>query len=266
MKFSIVTNAFNQGAFLRRCIESILGQPFKDIEYIIIDPGSTDETPLILEEYEALSDPRLTIVREKDDGPADGLNKGFERATGDWFFYINADDFLLEDGLELARRAIERHPDADCVYGDGVMTDAHGKVTRRIISSPFSALRYVTGRTEMLQQATFYKAESFRKIGGFNAANKTCWDGEILFDMDRAGMKICKFNGYIGAFVIHPDSISGSKRLLGQFQGDMRRMEQIYFGGPAPQRSEPRRLATKCLDRLCQPRRTIIRMADMLGR
>src|SRR5690606_32680838 len=127
MKFSIVTNAYNQGKFLRRALESVLRGGYSNLEYIVIDPGSTDETPEILREYESRHDHRLTIISERDNGPADGLNKGFERATGDWFCYLNADDFYLPGGLVQAAAAISAYPEADCLYGDGYITDAFGK-------------------------------------------------------------------------------------------------------------------------------------------
>ena len=173
MKFSIVTNAYNQGRFLRRCMESILRQSYQDIQYIVVEPGSTDETPEILSEYEAKNDPRLVIIREKDEGPADGLNKGFSQATGDWFAYMNADDFFLEGALEQAASAIEANPETDCIFGDGYLTDAIGQPSRRVISTDFDARSFVWGRALVLQQSTFWKAESFRQVGGFNIDNRT---------------------------------------------------------------------------------------------
>ena len=95
MKISIVTNAYNQGEFLRRCLTSVLESNDTNLEYIVVDPGSTDQTSQILSDFESKGDPRLKVIREPDDGPADGLNKGFSHATGDWLIYLNADDFFL---------------------------------------------------------------------------------------------------------------------------------------------------------------------------
>ncbi|PRX09055.1 UNVERIFIED_ORG: glycosyltransferase involved in cell wall biosynthesis [Martelella mediterranea] len=264
MKFSIVTNAFNQGQFLRRCIESIIRQSYNDIEYIIIDPGSTDETPAILEEYEALDDPRITIVREKDNGPADGLNKGFAQATGDWFAYLNADDFLLEGALEEAASAIERNPQADCIYGDGYMTDAAGKPTRRVLSTSFSARSFVRGRSLVLQQSTFWKAESFRSVGGFNVENRTSWDAELLLDMSLAGMQLVHVPRFWSAFVIHSESITGSQRHAALSKQNHQRMFRKVTGRDRTENDLKRRRLYQKLDMFLKPVTTYTKISDRL--
>jgi glycosyltransferase involved in cell wall biosynthesis len=95
MKFSIVTISYNQGKYLRECIESVLNQQEDaDIEYIVVDPGSIDESKEIINSYK-----QIIKVFELDKGPADGLNKGFQLATGDYFGFINADDYLLPGAI-----------------------------------------------------------------------------------------------------------------------------------------------------------------------
>lgn len=266
MKVSVVTNAYNQGRFLRRCMESVLRSPGVALEYIVIDPGSTDGTAEILAEYERRGDPRLTILRAPDKGPADGLNKGFARACGEWFLYLNADDFLLPGGLARGISAIAAHPQADCVYGDGYLADARGRALRRVISTPFTARRFAQGRAVILQQSTFYKATSFRKVGGFNLANTANWDGELLVDMAQAGMELVHVAGLWSAFVIHPDSITGSQRLAETYARNFDRMFLSVTGRPrsALDRAHSRLLQT--VDRLLQPRATLARIADIAGR
>lgn len=265
MKISIVTNAFNQGPFLRRCMESVLRQSYGDIEYIVVDPGSTDETPEILAEYEAKGDPRLVILREPDEGPADGLNKGFQRATGDWFAYMNADDFFLENALQEAADAIARYPNADCVYGDGYMTDAEARPTRRVISTPFTAHNFVWGRAIVLQQSTFWKAESFWKVGGFNVDNKTSWDAEILLDMDLAGMELRHVPGYWSAFVIHPASITGSQRHAALSKVNHERMFRKVMGRDRTEADMKRRKLYSRADLLLQGNVTLAKIMDKMN-
>ncbi|WP_319518087.1 glycosyltransferase family 2 protein [uncultured Martelella sp.] len=265
MKISIVTNALNQGRFLRRCMESVLEQSYRNIEYIVIDPGSTDETAEILAEYEAKGDPRLIVLREKDNGPADGLNKGFERATGDWFAYMNADDFFLEGALEQAAAAIGRMPDADCIYGDGYMTDAHGKATRRVISTPFTARSFVNGRALVLQQSTFWKADSFRRIGGFNVDNRTSWDAELLLDMSLSGMSLRHVPGDWSAFVIHPESITGSQRHAALSRQNHERMFRKVMGRDRTDADMKARRLRQRLDMIIHPDATLSRIRDKIN-
>ena len=87
MKFSIVTISYNQGRYLKQCIESVLSQKNVDIEYIIVDPGSSDNSREIINSYK-----EIKKIYKKDKGPADGLNNGFKIATGDFFGFINSPD------------------------------------------------------------------------------------------------------------------------------------------------------------------------------
>ena len=85
---SIITPSYNQAKYIRETIESVLNQDYPNIEYIVIDGGSTDETLEILEEYKG----KLTYISEKDDGQSDAINKGFKMAKGDILAWINSDD------------------------------------------------------------------------------------------------------------------------------------------------------------------------------
>ncbi len=102
MKVSIVTISFNQAEFLERAMRSVLTQDYPDVEYIVVDPGSTDGSRALI----TAQGSRIKAILEKDNGPADGLNKGFASATGEIFGYINADDALTA----------RRHPPGRCCF------------------------------------------------------------------------------------------------------------------------------------------------------
>ena len=108
MKFSIVTISFNQARFLERAIVSVIEQKGVELEYIVVDPGSTDGSRDIIERHRDLI---AHVVFEKDKGPADGLNKGFSHATGSIYGYLNADD-VLEFGSSAQGCGIFRTPAA----------------------------------------------------------------------------------------------------------------------------------------------------------
>ena len=103
--FSIVTISFNQEIYLKNCIESILNQSFKDFEYIIQDPGSTDNSRSIINSYR--HDSRIRIYFEEDNSPSDGLNKGFAKASGKFYLFLNSDDVLMQNTLEVLYEIIK---------------------------------------------------------------------------------------------------------------------------------------------------------------
>lgn len=227
MKVSVVTLSFNQGAFLERAICSVLGQDHDDIEYIVVDPGSTDGSRDVIARWRH----RITkVIEEPDRGPADGLNKGFAAATGDIHAYLNADDVLLPGAIREAVATFERHPDAGIVAGHGFIVDADGKAIRRFRSAPFTPRRFVFGAGVVMQQSTFFRASAFRATDGFNVENRTSWDAELLLDMALAGVRIRVVEGYWSLFTIHADSISGSQRRADESFANHRRYFRRVMG------------------------------------
>jgi len=209
MKVSIVTISFNQADFLERAIKSVVEQDHDDIEYIVVDPGSTDGSRDIIEKYK---DKITTAILDPDDGPADGLNKGFAAATGDILAYINADDALLPGALKSVVKYFENNPSTDVVTGHGFIIDGDGKVIRRFFSAPFNLWRFAYGHSVVIQQSTFFKKSAYDKVGGFNLENNTSWDAELLLEMAMNGARVRMASGFWSFFTVHPASITGSQR------------------------------------------------------
>lgn len=230
MKISIVTISFNQAEFLERTIQSVLLQEGVDIEYIIVDPGSTDGSRDIIERYR---DRISHIIYEKDNGPADGLNRGFARATGDVFSYLNSDDEFIPGAFQKAAAEFAAHPEMDVIYANGQFVDGSGKLIRGAVSSKYmNPVLYSLGAAVVIQQATFIKASAFRNAGGFNILNKTCWDGELLLDIAIKGGKFRRVWDVWGLFRIHGGSITGSGRLHQAYLADQRRLFEKARGRP----------------------------------
>jgi glycosyltransferase involved in cell wall biosynthesis len=219
MKISIVTISYNQKEFLRECIDSVLSQDYLDVEYIVVDPGSTDGSRELINSYAD----RIIRVFERDHGPADGLNRGFAVATGDVFGFINSDDTLLPGALSAVARKFARG-NVDVVCGTGNIIDAHGATTRVIASSRMTPWLYVHGGVTVFQQGTFFSADAFRGVGGFNVENGTCWDGELLLDMALSGARFSTIPDRLATFRLHAGSISGSGRLVERYRNDCDRL------------------------------------------
>jgi len=209
MKFSIVTISYNQAVFLERAIKSVLDQNYTDIEYIVVDPGSTDGSREIIRKYE---DQISHIIFEADSGPADGLNKGFALATGDVLGFLNADDELLHGAISRMAEVFETYSNADVISGNGLVVDECGVVIRQSYSHKFNQYAYVHGACVLFQQSTFFTRYMYLKAGGFNAKNRVSWDGELWFEMALQGARFHRIPDKLGLFRVYAESITGSNK------------------------------------------------------
>lgn len=223
-RISIVTLSFNQADFLEECLLSVRRQECENVEYIVVDPGSTDGSRDILARYADRID---TQVLDPDRGPADGLNKGFSRATGDIFGYINADDRLVPGALAFVQRFFLDHPDEDVLCGAIRIIDRHGRASVRArTSDPFNLAYYAAGICTVGQQATFFRRRAFEKAGGFNSDNRISWDGELLVDMALSGARFATTAKILGDFRIYPTSITGSNKFREQSRVELERIAE----------------------------------------
>jgi glycosyltransferase involved in cell wall biosynthesis len=229
MKFSVVTISFNQRQYLEEALRSVLSQDYPAIDYVVVDPGSTDGSRELIESFR---DGLASVLFEPDKGAADGLNKGFAQASGDLFCFLNSDDVLLPGALRAVSEVFAQNPDCDIVMGNGYTVDAHGKRIRRIRAAGFTLDRYFYGGATWLQQATFFRRKAFEAVGGFNQQNRSCWDGELVVDMVRWGAKVKYLNQDLALFRIHAKSITGSRRHSEMMKGDAARMFSRSLGRP----------------------------------
>lgn len=216
MKISIVTISFNQEKYLPACIDSILNQTGIDLEYIIVDPGSTDNSRSIINSY----GDKIIKVFEPDDGPADGLNRGFACASGDIYGFINSDDYLIPGALSEVSTFFEKHGNDVFVTGQGFTENEHG--TRTPIHPNVLTLEMMLHRAAVVfQQATFFPAQLYKKVNGFNANNRTCWDYELFLRFLLQGASHHVIEKELAIFRLYEGSISGSGRLEGQYYQDL---------------------------------------------
>lgn len=124
---SILTPSFNQGRFLRDCLESVARQSYPRIEHIVVDGASTDESLAILAE----ADDAVRWISEPDEGQADAVNKAFRLSSGDIVGWVNSDDGLFSvDAIELVVRCFAENAEAGVVYGDAALVEESGRIVR----------------------------------------------------------------------------------------------------------------------------------------
>lgn len=184
MKFSIVTPSFNQGRFLADCVESVLSQVGVEFEHIVTDAGSTDETLDVLKSY-----PHLQWTSEPDGGMSDGINKGFERASGDWVMWLNCDDYLLPDALQKVAAHALAHPSADVIHGDCVYVKEDKTPIRRKLDTPMDEWDFLFVGCCIPSTSTFYRADIIKRRILLDVEYRNCMDWEYYLRLMRLGYR-----------------------------------------------------------------------------
>lgn len=212
---TLVTPSYNQGDFIRATIESVLGQDYPHIEYIVMDGGSTDQTAAIVAEYSG----RLTWISEKDRGQAHAINKGFQKARGEIVAWLNSDDILLPGAVARAVQAFERAPRAGAIYGEGHLMDREGRFTGRFpATEPFNLWKLVYLSDYVLQQSTFFRRAAVEKVGWLDENLHYAMDWDLLIRLGkRFGLHYVP--DYLGALREYPEAKT--------FSGGSRRVEEI---------------------------------------
>lgn len=239
LSLGCVTISFNQAPYLRECIESVRCADPARLAYVMVDPGSRDGSREIIGEYAAQR--RFhAVVLEPDVGPGDGLNKGFAQlGDRDILCYLNSDDRFLPGALDWVLRYFADHPEVDVLTGAVNIIDQHGRAAfRKRLSDPLTPRRFLCGTTWTMQQATFFRSALFRATTGFNPANRTCWDTELLIDLMLAGARFRSEYRLLGDYRLYPGTITHSLLNEGHSQrylGDLYRLRaKLVAAGHRP--------------------------------
>jgi glycosyltransferase involved in cell wall biosynthesis len=215
VKVSVITPNFNGARFLETAVLSVLSQREDgvDVEYIVADGGSTDESPAILAKHR---DGINHLIVERDTGPANAVNKGLARATGDIVAWLNADDIYKSGALARVVAAMERRPDKSLAFGHCPIVDENGAEIRRPITVfkecffPFSCRFAVQCINYVSQPATFFRREAALRAGPLREDLKAAWDYDFILRVWRQGGAVRIRKPPLAAFRWHATSISGT--------------------------------------------------------
>src|SRR4051812_19497416 len=226
-RITIVTPSFNQGRYLEQTIRSVLDQGYPNLEYIICDGGSKDESVEIIKKY---ADKLAYWCSEKDRGQSHAINKGFERATGDLYAYINSDDYFLPGAFERVARAYQEggrfivgwsqylEPNGDYrPYG----WKQHTEPSDWLVTNPIP------------QQSSFWSAQLWKQLGAFREELHYSFDYEYWLRIRfKADVKPWTVNRCLAIFRLH----GASKTMSGATPFDpedarLRREYGVYLSG-----------------------------------
>lgn len=199
---SIVTPSYNQGQFIEQTILSILEQDYPNLEYIIVDGGSTDNSVNIIQKYEKFLSYWLS---EKDKGQTHAINKGFKLATGDYVNWINSDDLLEKNSLDILAREIGAFP-ADIYYGDYRAISANNKTIYSRRSAPYHPSSLFWGRQLSSQPSVFFKRDLLEKYGYLDEKHHFCMDTEFWIRCAQNGAEFRQIKSCIGITRAHGDA------------------------------------------------------------
>jgi glycosyltransferase involved in cell wall biosynthesis len=161
---SIVTPSFNQGAFIRETVESVLSQDYPNLQYVVVDGQSTDDTVDILSEY--TSDVRFSFVSEKDSGQSDAINKGWKLCHGEIVAWLCSDDLYYNNSvLSVIEKKFRDNPDVSIVHGRSVFIDSGGQFKYETHIKEVTRELLMRGINPVYQPSSFIKRHLFDAVG-----------------------------------------------------------------------------------------------------
>lgn len=178
-----MTPSYNQAAYLEQTIQSVFGQDYPRIEYIVIDGGSTDDSVEIIRKY---ADRLAYWVSEKDRGQAEAINKGFARANGEILAWLNSDDYYMLNTVSVAVRCFEQNPDLAMVYGDMLAVDGNGQ-TINVLRYKQLSLQDLLCFQIIGQPSVFFRRSAFEKAGPLETSFHFMLDHQLWIRLARQG-------------------------------------------------------------------------------
>ncbi len=219
IKISIITASFNAVQTIGGTIESVLSQKHDNLEYIVIDGGSSDGTMDVVDRYK---NQLSHVLSEPDRGIYDAFNKGLHLATGDIIGILNADDFYAPWALETVASAYRNNPDADVLYGKVVSLDEEQK---KWFVYPLGNPENLVCCMSLSHPAIFVTRKAYEQYGLFDDSFKCSGDWDFLLRLYLAGASFCPVNDVLTAF-----RTSGMSSRLFQAQlTENRKILQTYF-------------------------------------
>lgn len=223
-KVTIVTPSFNQGQFLEETIRSVLLQGYPNLEYIVIDGGSTDNSVDIIRKYE----PWLSFwVSEPDEGQADAINKGFAKSTGELLGWINSDDYLYPGVIKRVAEVFQANNRVEMIYGDVDSGWPEKNKAHRLFGEQIEFIEMLrTIRVPIPQQGSMWKKSVLDRVGNLDSRWQVVLDQEF-FTRVAEKCQLLHLPMVMGFFRLHENSKSISQNR--RWMTELPKMYQEFF-------------------------------------
>jgi glycosyltransferase involved in cell wall biosynthesis/SAM-dependent methyltransferase len=235
-KISIVTPVFNGQDHIREAIVSVISQSYPNLEYIIVDGDSTDDTMKIVSEFA----PMITrIISEPDQGMYDAIAKGMLAATGEVCGYLNSDDMYEPGGLLRVGEYFRDHPRASVIYHEDTVTVNGWRFPN--VSQPYVDLYHLLNRHILFQDGVFFKRDAFWAVGGVNRGMRLAGDWDLWIRLSRR-FKFHRVDGHVSSFRVRAGQLSGNMKAYNAELDQAKAAFCATFGLPGRLRCLPRHL------------------------
>jgi glycosyltransferase involved in cell wall biosynthesis len=211
---SVITTSLNRAQFLERTILSIKNQDYKNIEHIIIDGGSTDNTVEIIKKYEKTYN--LKWISEKDKNCSEAYNKGFRMASGQVVCSLDSDDIYPKKTISKVAEIFENNPDIDIVFGDLLIADENDKIISCNKYLDFDRETLLNLGVDFSFPATFWRKKVQDKIGLFDEKYLRAGDLDFLFRMGLSGARFYRIDDFLTIYRAHQKQLTKSVSLVEQ--------------------------------------------------
>ena len=208
-KLSVIMPVYNGAVYIEQAIRSVISQNYPNLEFIVIDGGSSDGSLDIINKYQSNID---YFETGKDNGMWHAINKGIMASHGEFIGWQNSDDYYLENGLLVIGNFILQNPDVDLVYGEAAHVDANDKFLNWHEAIPYNKSKLLHRRCYIPSQACFFRKSMLSYIGLFDTRLKWLGDWDMwkrIAITDK--YKICFINEKIGSWRLHENTITSGR-------------------------------------------------------
>lgn len=215
---SIITPSYNQGKYLEEAIKSVITQDYNNVEYLVIDGGSTDNSKDIIRKYEK----NIAYWHSRsDNGQSDAVNQGFRYAQGEIVAWLNADDMYMPGTVRRIASEFRKHPQTDLIYGDCAFVDESGNFIRYFTEcEPYDKHRLLNFSDYIMQPTTFFRKKKLYEVGLLDLSLNYAMDWDLWCRFAKADAQVKYLPKILAANRDYPESKTKS--------GGLRRLKEIW--------------------------------------